>query len=103
MAQKFHYSLGAITFCLLQACANPAGGLGKLNGNTGVQVAKTAISAVRSNGDTDTVLSFPQTNPSPVEISLQNRIEELEKQVNNEAFLCNRKLFFFRFLRYFFS
>jgi len=64
---------------LLQACANPLGDLGKLDGNTGVQAAETAISAVRGNGDTDTVLSFPQTNPSPVEISLQNRIEELEK------------------------
>ena len=79
MAQKIHRSFGVIVSCLLQACANPLGDLGKLDGNTGVQVAETAISAMRGNGDTDTVLSFPQTNPSSVEISLQNRIEELEK------------------------
>ena len=79
MPQKIHRSLGAIAACLLQACANPLGDLGTLDGNTGVQAAKTAISEVRDNGDTDTILSFPQTNRSQVEISLQNRTVELEK------------------------
>lgn len=79
MAQKIHCTLGAFVVCLLQACTNPLGDLGKLEGITGVQAAETAISAVHGNGDTDTVLSLPQINPSPVEISLQKRIEELEK------------------------
>jgi len=79
MSQKIHRSIGVIVACLLQACANPLGDLGKLAGNSGVQAVETAISAVRNGGDTDTVLSFPQSNPSPVEISLQNRAEELEK------------------------
>lgn len=79
MAQKIHCSIGVIVACLLQACANPLGDLGKLDGNSGVQAAETAISAVRNSADTDTVLSFPQPNSSPVEISLQNRAEELEK------------------------
>ena len=88
MAQKIHCSTGVIAACLLQACANPLGDLGKLDGNSGVQAAETAISAVRNSGDTDTVLSFPQSNPSPVEISLQTRAEELEKISPATKLIC---------------
>jgi hypothetical protein len=79
MKQKFHQHFAVISVCLLQSCANPLGGLGKLDGNTGIQAAETAISTVRDSDTPDTTLAFPQPRPTPVEISLRNRDEELEK------------------------
>lgn len=79
MPQKTPQLTAITTACLLQACANPLGDLGNLDRNSGAYATKTAIGMIVADSEDNAMLSFPKSNPSSVEISLQHRGEELEQ------------------------
>jgi outer membrane protein TolC len=79
MVEKLHHPFFAISICLMQSCTTPLGDMGKLDRNTGTQTSERVIDAIQKRDTPSIAMTLPQTTLSRVEISLRNRVEELEK------------------------